>query len=315
MNEQNERLTIFSGLSNPELAREICDYLNISMGKAIISKFADEETSVQLEDNIRGNDIYLIQSTCCPANEHIMELLLMVDSCKRASARRINAVIPYYGYARQDRKVQPRVPISAKIIADILEKVGINRIITLDLHADQIQGYFSIPVDHLFAASIFIDYFKGKNLPDLTIVSPDSGGADRARFFATHLRAQLAIIDKRRPRAGESEVMNVIGDIKDRNCIILDDMIDTGGTIVKAAKAVKDSGARSVTAVASHAVLSGSATNKLEESAFEEILFTNSIPLPESKRINKIKILSIASLIGEAIYRIHNEKSVSSLFI
>lgn len=315
MKVDNNRLSVFSGSSNPELAREICEHLDIPLGRSTIKQFSDGETFVKLEENVRGNDVFIIQSTSKPANDHIMELALMIDACKRASAQRINAVIPYYGYGRQDRKAEPRVPISAKTVADILEKLGIQRVISMDLHADQIQGFFNIPVDHLFAAKIFVDFIAEKLSDNAVIVSPDSGGAERARFFAKQLHAGLAIIDKRRPKANVAEVMNIIGDVEGKDCIVLDDMIDTAGTITKAAKAIKDAGAASVRAVATHGVLSGPAIERLKDSAFSEIYLSNTIRLPPEKRIDKIQTLSVASLIARAIKRVHNEESVSTLFL
>ncbi len=308
-------LKIFSGSSNPELAQEIARYLGIELAGIELKRFKDGELSVKLKDNVRGHDVFIIQSTCNPANDNIMELLLIIDAAFRASASRITAVVPYFGYARQDRKVEPRVPISAKVIANVVQVTGVDRILTMDLHADQIQGFFDIPVDNLFASPIAIDYLKSLRLKDVVVVSPDSGGAVRARFLAQRLGASLAIIDKRREEANVSEVMHVIGDVKDKNCIILDDMVDTGGSISKAAIALKEHGAGEVYCLFSHAVLSADATTKMKDAGFKEIICTNTIPVPEYKMIDNLRILSIAPLFGEAIRRIHNGESVSSLFV
>jgi len=308
-------MLIFSGSANRPLAEEICAYLGLGLGKANIRKFSDGEISVKLEENVRGRDVFLIQPISSPANDHLMEVLLMIDAIRRASASRLTVVIPYYGYGRQDRKSEPRVPISARVVADLIETMLPNRLLTMDLHADQIQGFFRLPVDHLYAAPVFVEHLKNIMPPNTTIVSPDSGGVERARFLARQINAGLAIIDKRRPRANESEVMHVIGDVRDRVCVLYDDMIDTAGTIGKAAKALKDNGAQSVIACATHAVLSGPAIERLKESCLDKILLSNSIALPPEKQIDKIQVLSVASLVGEAIRRIHNEESVSSLFL
>ena len=311
----NYELVIFSGNANRPLAEEICKNLNLPLGVAQIKQFSDGEISVKLEDNVRGRDVFVIQPTSSPANDNLMELILILDAIRRASARRVTAVIPYYGYGRQDRKSEPRVPISGRVVADMIETMSPSRILTMDLHADQIQGFFSLPVDHLFAAPVFVDYILKKNIKDLVVVSPDSGGVERARFLARQLHAGLAIIDKRRPQANVSEVMHVIGEVKDKTCILYDDMIDTAGTITKAAAALKANGASSVMACATHAVLSGPAIERLRESNLDEILLSNSILLPPEKQLDKIKILSVASLCAQAIQRIHNEESVSSLFL
>ncbi|MDH4199892.1 MAG: ribose-phosphate pyrophosphokinase [Spirochaetia bacterium] len=308
-------LKIFSGSSNIPLAEKIAEYAGLELGKIDLKKFSDGELSVKITENVRGSDIFLIQSTSFPANDHIIELLLIMDAFRRASARRITIVTPYFGYARQDRKVEPRVPISAKVVAKILETIGTNRLLAMDLHADQIQGFFDIPVDHLFAAPVLIDYFKGQNTENTVIVSPDSGGAERARFFAKHLNCGLAIIDKRREKANEAEVMNIIGNVSGKNCIMVDDMIDTAGTIAKGARALMDFGAAEVRAVSTHGVLSGPACERLEEAPIKEIIFTDTINIPENKRLKKINVLSVAPLIGEAILRIHDERSVSNLFV
>jgi len=313
-----EGIKLFTGNAHRELAKEIADYLSIPLGDATVTKFSDGEIMVQINENVRGCDVFVVQPTCISVNQNIMELLLMIDALKRASSHRITAVIPYYGYARQDRKVQPRVPISAKLVADLILAAGTNRILTMDLHAAQIQGFFNIPVDNLYASPVLLDYIEKKynHQRNLVIVSPDAGGVERARAFAKKLKSSIAIIDKRREIANVSNVMNVIGDVKDRDTIILDDMIDTGGTIIQAAAALKEKGASRVVAACTHAVLSGTAVEKLEGSLLEELIVTNTIPL-DSKRgkSEKITTLSIASLIGEAIRRIHEETSISSLFV
>lgn len=311
-----EGIKLFTGNSNRILAREIADVLNIPVGKATVSNFSDGEIMVQIEENVRGTDVFLVQSTCMPVNKSIMELLLMTDALRRASAARITAVMPYYGYARQDRKAAPRVPISARLVADLLETVGISRVLTIDLHAGQIQGFFEIPVDHLYASPVLVDYVRREYLNDLVIVSPDAGGVERARAFAKRLNASLAIIDKRREKANVSEVMNVIGEVEGKNALLFDDMIDTAGTITHAAAALKEKGAKKVIAACSHAVLSGPALDRINESVLEEVIVTNTIPMDEKqKKCKKLTVLSVAPLLGEAIKRIHEETSVSSLFI
>lgn len=306
---------IFSGEANRPLAQEICDYLGVRMGDAMIKTFSDGEISVKLNENVRGRDVFIIQPISSPANDHLMQLLLMMDAARRASAARMTVVMPYYGYGRQDRKSEPRVPISARVIADLVEAMGPNRMLCMDLHADQIQGFFHIPVDHLFAAPVFVEYIKEKQIQEPVVVSPDSGGVERARFLARQIGAGLAIIDKRRPQANVSEVMHVIGDVEGKTCILYDDMIDTAGTITKAADALKKNGAASVMACATHAVLSGPAVERLQNSIIDEIILSNTIALTPEKQISKIKALSVARLYGEAIRRIHNEESVSSLFL
>jgi len=308
-------ILVFSGSANQPLAREICDNLGIQLGKATVKKFYDGEIYVKMEENVRGRDVFIIQPISSPANDHLMELLLMLDALRRASASRITAVIPYYGYGRQDRKPEPRVPISARVVADLIEAVLPNRILTMDLHADQIQGFFHLPVDHLYAAPVFVEYFKSDPNENRVVVSPDSGGVERARFFARQINSGLAIIDKRRPRPNESEVMNVIGEVEGKDCVLYDDMIDTAGTITHAAAALKKNGARSVMACATHGVLSGPAITRLNESEIDKILISNTIQLPEEKKLEKLSVLSVAQLCGEAIRRIHNEESVSSLFL
>ncbi len=308
-------LLIFSGNANIPLAQEICDYLGLPLGKAQVKKFSDGEIAIKLGENVRGRDVFIIQPTCSPTNDNLMELILMIDACRRASASRITAVIPYYGYGRQDRKSEPRVPISARVVAELLEAMLPDRIITMDLHADQIQGFFQIPVDHLYAAPVFVEHIRSRGYEDLVVVSPDSGGVERARFLARQINAGLAIIDKRRPRPNESEIMHVIGDVSGKTCILYDDMIDTAGTIARGAEALIKNGAVRVIACATHGVLSGPAIQRLEESVLSEVMVSNSVTLPAEKRIGKITSLSVASLVGEAIRRIHNEESVSSLFL
>ncbi|MCX7817429.1 MAG: ribose-phosphate pyrophosphokinase [Syntrophales bacterium] len=311
-----EKIRIFSGNANRELAEKICNILGVPLGKANVGTFSDGETRVEINENVRGMDIFIIQSTCPPVNVNLMELLIMIDALKRASAYRITAVIPYYGYARQDRKVAPRAPISAKLVADLITTAGANRILSVDLHAGQIQGFFNIPVDNLYAMPILLKYIQ-KNFTDKTvIVSPDTGGVVRARAYATRLGVNLAIIDKRREGPNESQVMNIIGDVKNRPVIILDDMIDTAGTIVQAAEALKDAGATDICACCIHPVLSGSAIERINTSCLREVIVTDTIPLHEkAKSCNKIKVLSIASLLAEAVRRIYYDESVSSLFI
>ena len=309
-------IKLLTGNSNRKLAGEVAEYLGIPVCDTLITTFSDGEIMVQINENVRGYDIFVLQSTCTPVNDNIVELLLLIDALKRASAGRITAVIPYYGYARQDRKVQPRVPISSKLVADLITVAGANRVLTVDLHAGQIQGFFNIPVDHLYASPVILDYIKKSNIKDIVIVSPDAGGVERARAFAKRLSASLAIIDKRRERANESQVMNVIGDVKGKSTIILDDMIDTAGTIAQAASALKEKGAKKVLAACTHAVLSGPAIDRINSSVIEELIVTNTIQL-ESKqeKCKKLTVLSIAPLLAEAIKRIHEESSISSLFV
>ncbi|MEW6054806.1 MAG: ribose-phosphate pyrophosphokinase [Nitrospirota bacterium] len=311
-----EGIKFFTGNAHRELAREIADYLQIPVGDATVTKFSDGEIMVHIHENVRGSDVFILQPTCMPVNRHIMEILLMVDALKRASARRITAVIPYYAYARQDRKVQPRVPISAKLVADLITAAGTNRILTMDLHAAQIQGFFDIPVDNLYASPVLLEYVREKyDSNNLVIVSPDAGGVERARSFAKMLQCSIAIIDKRREAANISQIMNVIGDVTRKDTIILDDMVDTGGTTIQAATALKEKGAKRVIAACTHAVLSGNAIEKVNASVLEELIVTNTIPLnSKTEKCKKLTVLSIASLIGEAIRRIHEESSISSLF-
>lgn len=313
---QNNKLIVFSGRSNQPLAAAICGHLKLKQGEVKITDFADQEIFVKIQENVRGQDIFILQSTSNPGNKNLMELLIMVDAVKRSSAKRITAVMPYYGYARQDRKTEPRVPITSKLVANLLRAAGTDRVLTIDLHAGQIQGFFDIPVDHLFAMPVLIKYIKEKNIPDLVVVSPDAGGVERARSFAKRLDSSLAIIDKRREKANEVQVMNVIGDIKGKNVLIVDDMIDTAGTLVESSKALAENGAKNVYACCSHPVLSGPAFDRIQNSCLKEVIVTNSIHHDAEKVKNntKLTVLSIAPLLGEAISMIHNESSVSSLF-
>ena len=309
-------LKIFSGSAHPELTKEIAAFLSVPVGQARLRRFPDSEVSFQIDENIRGTDCFVIQPTSSPVDEHIMEMLVMVDAFRRSSAARITAVIPYYGYARQDRKDKPRVPISAKLVANIISAAGTNRVLTMDLHKAQIQGFFDIPVDHLFAAPVIIDYLARLEAEKITMVAPDAGGAERARAYAKRLDAELAVIDKRRSDDGTAEVMNVIGDVSGRTCIIQDDIIDTAGTITKAATALKNNGAGQVIACAVHGVLSGPAIERIEKSPIDKLIVTNTIPLsPEAARSGKVVVLSVARLLGQAIKNIHEETSVSSLFV
>jgi len=311
-----DRLRIFTGNANRPLAEEICACLGCKLGEADVKQFSDSEIYVQIKENVRGADVFIVQPTCTPVERNLFELLLMIDALKRASADRITAVLPYYGYARQDRKDKPRVPISARLIASLMERAGTNRILSLDLHAAQIQGFFDVPVDHLFATPVMIEYFKTLGLRNLTVVSPDAGGVERARAFAKRLNAPLAIIDKRREAMNVAEVMHIIGRVKGRNCLMVDDLIDTAGTLVNGAKALLDHGAVSVMACATHAVLSGPAVKRISASGIREVVFTNSIPLSaEAKRSRKIRSLSVAPLLAKAIQSIHEETSVSTLFV
>ena len=310
-------LKVFSGSAHPALAREIADFLGVSLGRARLQRFPDTEVSFQIDENIRGTDVFVVQPTCAPVDESLVELCVMMDAFRRSSAARITAVLPYYGYARQDRKDKPRVPISAKLVANLLSAAGADRVLTMDLHKAQIQAFFDIPVDHLFAAPVIIDYLSRLEHEGLTIVSPDAGGAERARAYAKRLGAELAIIDKRRSAEdGQAEVMNVIGDVQNRTCIIQDDIIDTAGTMTKAAQAVMDNGAARVFACAVHGVLSGPAIKRIEASPIEKLIVTNTIPQPVERLASaKIVTLSVARLLGQAIRSIHEETSVSSLFV
>jgi len=308
-------MKIFSGNANYEMAAEIAKHLGLGVSQADVRKFSDGEIFVELKENVRGTDSYIIQPTCTPVNDHLMELVIMADAMRRASARRITAVIPYYGYARQDRKVAPRVPISAKVVAEMLMAVGVRRVLCMDLHAGQIQGFFNIPVDHLYAAPVLIDYIKDK-FTDFIMVSPDAGGVERTRAFAKRLNCGIAIIDKRRDRPNHSEAMHVIGDVTDKIAILMDDMVDTAGTLCNGAQTLLDNGAREVHACCSHPVLSGPAVDRLHASPIKSLVVTNTIPLRENARgCDKIQVLHVSSLLAEAIKRIHNEDSVSSLFV
>ena len=307
----------FSGSANPTLTQEICDCLGCPLGTMMIRHFADGETHLQIQENVRGADVFLVQPTCTPVDHHLMELLLMIDAFKRASAERITAVLPYYGYARQDRKDKPRMPISAKLVASLLERAGANRVLALDLHAAQIQGFFDIPVDHLFSAPVMVEYFEGRyDRRELTVVSPYAGGVERARSFAKRLNCPLAIIDKRRTEVNIAEVMNIIGNVRDKHCLMVDDLVDTAGTLVKGVEALLEQGAKSVTACATHAVLSGQAVERINASAVEELVVTNSIPHEaQAERCPKIRTLSVAPLLARAIQSIHEGGSISTLFI
>jgi len=307
---------IFTGNANRPLAEDIAKYMGLTLGNAIVTKFSDGETWVELKDNVRGRDVFVIQPTSHPANEQLMELLIIIDALKRSSADRITAVLPYYGYARQDRKVSPRTPISSKLVADLITAAGAQRVLTIDLHAGQIQGFFNIPVDHLFAKPVLIEYLKNELQDNLVVVSPDAGGAERARSYAKLLASPMALIDKRRTRPNESEVMHVIGDVCDRRAVIVDDIIDTAGTIVQAAQALVENGAKEVFACCTHAVLSGPAVQRLRESKLKELIVTNTIRLADdATKTGKIRTLSVAKLLGDAIQRIHAGDSVSSLFV
>lgn len=309
-------LKLFSGNANRPLAEEIAQHLHMRLGDADVSRFSDGEVYVQINENVRGQDVFVVQPTCPPVNDHLMELLVMIDAFKRASARRITAVLPYYGYGRQDRKVMPRVPITAKLVADLITTAGCHRVLAVDLHAGQIQGFFDIPVDHLFAAPpVIVDYLAKKDLKDPVLVSPDAGGVERARAIAKRLNAGLAIIDKRRDGPNVAVFMYLIGDVKDKDVVVIDDMIDTAGTLIQAVEAVKREGARRVLACAVHGVLSGPAIKRIESSALEEVVITNSVPLTPDKANPKIHVLSVAPLLAEAIRRIHDEESVSTLFV
>lgn len=316
MDHRGHEIKVFTGNSNLSLAKTICEYLGIPLGQAQVKKFSDGETWVEVGENVRGRDVFIIQSTCNPANDNLMELLILIDALKRASADRITVVIPYYGYARQDRKVAPRTPITSKLVADLLEAAGANRILSMDLHAAQIQGFFNIPFDHLYAAPVLIKYLEMVGKKDAVVVSPDAGGVERARAYAKLLNASLAIIDKRREEANVSQVMNVIGDVKGKTAIILDDMVDTAGTMTQAVPVLLERGATNVYGAAVHAVLSGPAIERVSGSGLAGLGVTDTIPLHESARLcKKIKVMSVAELLGEAIQRIHNEDSVSSLFL
>ena len=309
-------MKIFTGNATPELARSVAEILDMPLGSALVGSFSDGEILVEIQENVRGDDVFIIQSTCAPTNDHLMELIIMVDALRRASASRITAVVPYFGYARQDRRVRSaRVPISAKVVADMMTGVGINRVLTVDLHADQVQGFFDVPVDNIYASPILLSDVVSKQFENLLVVSPDIGGVARARAFAKQLECDLAIIDKRRPKANVAQVMHIIGDVADRDCILVDDMIDTGGTLVKAAEALKERGARRVFAYATHAVFSGSAAKNLANEALDEVIVTDTIPLSaEIRALNKVRVLTLSGMLAEAIRRISNEESISAMF-
>lgn len=312
---EDKRFRLFSGTANPELARKIGEHIGVKVGETKLQRFADGEVFFQLLENVRGVDVFVVQPTCYPVDQHLVELLVMIDALKRASAARITVVMPYYGYARQDRKDKPRVAISAKLIADLLTTAGANRALFVDLHAAQIQGFFNIPVDHLYASPVLVSYFREMNLPNLMVISPDPGGVERARFFAQKVGAPLAIVDKRRTDMNVAEVMNVVGDVRGKTCLIIDDIIDTAGTLVKTVDALLNAGATSVFACASHAVLSGPAIDRIANSRLEQLVVTDTIPLREAaQKLDKIRVLSIAGLLGAAIESIHMETSVSTLF-
>jgi ribose-phosphate pyrophosphokinase len=308
-------LKLVTGNANPSLAEEISAYLKVPLTDCEVTRFSDGEVFVQVNENVRGTDVFVVQPTCPPVNDTLMELLIMIDALKRASARRITAVLPYYGYARQDRKVQPRVPITAKLVADLLEAAGVDRVLALDLHAGQIQGFFNVPVDHLFASPVLIDYLGRKDLKDPVLVSPDAGGVERARAIAKRLKAGLAIIDKRREGPNQAAAMHLIGDVRGHDVVVIDDMVDTAGTLVQAVNALHREGAGRILACGVHAVLSGPAIERVKASPLEEVIVTNSVPVPEEKRVARITVLSVAPLLGEAIRRIHDEESVSTLFV
>jgi len=311
----NNHLVVFSGNSNIALAKKICKYLDVKLGQVMVDKFSEGEVRVMVEQNVRGTDVFVVQSTSAPVNENLMELLIMIDALKRASAKRITAVLPHYGYARQDRKDRPRVPIAAKLVANLLTVAGADRVLTLDLHAGQIQGFFDIPLDHLFAVNVFVDYLKKKKLKDMIVVSPDVGGIKMARAYSKRLKAELAVIDKRRLNDKETVVMNILGPaVKGRDVVIVDDIVATAGSLVEAVAALKDAGARDVYAAITHPVLSGPAIDRVKKSLLKELLVTDSIPISKDKLTSKIKVLSVSDILGEAIKRIHNEESVSSLF-
>ncbi len=315
MGSCRDKLKIFAGNSNRPLAQEMAEYLGLELGGARVEPFPDKEILVEITENVRGADAFIVQSTCPPVNDNLMELLLMADALRRASARRITAVIPYYGYARQDRKVKPRVPISSKLVANLISKAGVDRVLAMDLHAGQIQGFFDIPVDHLFAAPVLIDYFLEKDVGDIVVVSPDAGGVERARAFAKRLGASIAIVDKRRTEDREAEVMHVVGDVNGKVAIIVDDMIDRASTLAEAMRGLKDQGARAVYYSATHAVFSPPALERISEVGLKEVVVTNTIPLRDEKAPELIKVLSVAKMLGEAVARIHSEESVSSLFV
>ncbi len=311
---KTDQMLIFAGNSNKKLASEICEHLNISLGGAVVGRFSDGEIKVKIKEDVRGKDVFIIQSICAPVNENLMELLILIDALKRASAERITAVIPYYGYARQDRKDQPRVPITAKLVANLLTATDVSRVLTLDLHAGQIQGFFDIPLDHLFAINIFVEYFYENKVKNLVVVSPDVGGVKTARAYAKKLKAGLAVVDKRRVNDKRTEAMFVMGEVKGKNALIVDDIIATAGSLVEATEALKRNGAKEVYAAITHPILSGPAISRIRKSKLKKLVVTNTIPISKSKMVKKIEILTIAPLLAEAIQRIHNEESISILF-
>ena len=311
---KRDKMLVFTGNSNRELAKEICANLNMPLGDAVVGRFSEGEIKVKINDDVRGKDVFIIQSVCPPVNENLMELLILIDAVKRASAYRITAVIPYYGYARQDRKDQPRVPITAKLVANLLTAAGANRVLTIDLHAGQIQGFFDIPLDHLFAINVFADYLEKNKPKNLVVVSPDVGGIKMARAYAKKLRADLAVVDKRRVNDKKTEVMFIMGDVKGKNALIVDDIVATAGSMVEATEALKKRGAKDIYAAVTHPILSGPAMDRLKKSPLKKLLVTNTIPTPKAKRISKVEVLSIGSLLAEAINRIHKEESISTLF-
>ncbi|WP_373821724.1 ribose-phosphate diphosphokinase [Veillonella sp.] len=312
--EDGKKLKIFTGNANPALAKEICDYLGLPLGEAFVGRFNNGEVQIMIDESVRGKDVFIIQPTSYPVNDNLMELMVMADALKRASARHITAVVPYYGYARQDRKTRGREPITAKLVANLMQTAGITRLVTVDLHAGQIQGFFDVPVDHLFGASILAKYINEKNMEDVIVVSPDLGGVTRARDLADRIGAPIAIIEKKRPEPGVAKVMNLIGDVAGKNCIIIDDIVDTAGSLVEGAKALEEFGAKSVTAAVTHAVLTDPASERIANSNIKELIVTNTIPLPENCKLPNITQLSVAPLLGEAIMRIFHEVSVSNLF-
>lgn len=312
--EDGKKLKIFTGNANPELAKEICDYLGLPLGEAFVGRFNNGEVQIMIDESVRGKDVFIIQPTSYPVNDNLMELMVMADALKRASARHITAVVPYYGYARQDRKTRGREPITAKLVANLMQTSGITRLVTIDLHAGQIQGFFDVPVDHLYGASILAKYINEKNLEDVIVVSPDLGGVTRARDLADRIGAPIAIIEKKRPEPGVAKVMNLIGDVKGKNCIIIDDIVDTAGSLVEGAKALEEFGAKSVMAAVTHAVLTDPASERIANSNIKELIVTNTMPLPENCKLDNVTQLSVAPLLGEAIMRIFHEVSVSNLF-
>ena len=312
--EDGKKLKIFTGNANPALAKEICDYLGLPLGEAFVGRFNNGEVQIMIDESVRGKDVFIIQPTSYPVNDNLMELMVMADALKRASARHITAVVPYYGYARQDRKTRGREPITAKLVANLMQTSGITRLVTIDLHAGQIQGFFDVPVDHLYGASILAKYINEKNLEDVIVVSPDLGGVTRARDLADRIGAPIAIIEKKRPEPGVAKVMNLIGDVKGKNCIIVDDIVDTAGSLVEGAKALEEFGAKSVMAAVTHAVLTDPASERIANSNIKELIVTNTMPLPENCKLDNVTQLSVAPLLGEAFMRIFHEVSVSNLF-